>query len=176
MTAEAKKTVVVTGASTGIGWATVKVLVRSGWRAFASVRREEDAARLRAEFGEAATPLIFDVTDAGAVAAAARTVAEALGGRTLDGLVNNAGVAVPGPLLHLKPEDLSRQLAVNLVGPLIVTQAFAPQLGVDRSRTGPPGRIVMMSSVGGLNAAQHLNSFAIISSACTSAVSCRSSP
>jgi NAD(P)-dependent dehydrogenase (short-subunit alcohol dehydrogenase family) len=70
----------------------------------------------------------------------------------LFGLVNNAGMAVPGPLLHLKIADFERQLAVNLTGQLIVTQAFAPLLGADPARTGTPGRIVMISSVGGKNA------------------------
>ena len=152
MATEPNRTVVVTGASTGIGFACVKVLSGSGWRVFAGVRRREDAERLRSAFGEAVRPLVVDVTDAGAVAEAAREVGEALGGKTLGGLVNNAGIAVTGPLLHLKVADFERQLAVNLTGPLIVTQAFAPLLGADRSRSGPPGRIVMMSSVGGLNA------------------------
>jgi NAD(P)-dependent dehydrogenase (short-subunit alcohol dehydrogenase family) len=153
------RTVVVTGASTGIGHACAKVLAGNGWRVFASVRRREDAERLKQTFGHAVRPLIFDVADADAVASAAREVGEALAGKTLGGLVNNAGIAVVGPLLHVKIADFERQLAVNLTGPLIVTQAFAPLLGADRSRTGPPGRIVMMSSVGGLNAAPFLGPY-----------------
>ncbi|MGO9423512.1 SDR family NAD(P)-dependent oxidoreductase [Roseiarcus sp.] len=152
MSADSSKTVVVTGASTGIGWGCVKVLTEDGWRVFAAVRRTEDAERLTAAFGDAVRPLILDVTDSKGVAAAASEVDAALGGKTLAGLVNNAGIAVAGPLLHLKIEAFERQLAVNLTGPLIVTQAFAPLLGADRSRSGPPGRIVMMSSVGGLSA------------------------
>ena len=159
MASEPNKTVVVTGASTGIGWGTVKVLAADGWRVFAGVRREADAERLTSEFGDRVRPLIFDVTDADAVRAAANAVDEALGGRTLGGLVNNAGIAVPGPLLHLKPDDFARQLAVNLTGPLLVTQAFAPLLGADRARSGPPGRIVMISSVGGLNAAPFMGAY-----------------
>ncbi|RBP03452.1 hypothetical protein DFR50_1448 [Roseiarcus fermentans] len=159
MSAESKKTAVVTGASTGIGLGCVKVLAAGGWRVFAAVRRSEDAERLTKAFGEAVRPLLFDVTDVDAVARAAREVGEALGGRTLSGLVNNAGVAVAGPLLHLKIADFERQIAVNLSGPLIVTQAFAPLLGADRSRSGPPGRIVMMSSVGGLTAAPFLGPY-----------------
>ncbi len=148
----AKKSVVVTGASTGIGWGCVKVLVAGGYRVFGSVRRNEDAERLSKEFGEAFRPLIFDVTDPKAVSAAAEEVKEAIGRDALSGLVNNAGIAVGGPLLYLKIDDFARQLEVNLTGPLIVTQAFAPLLGVDRSRAGPPGRIVMISSVGGRSA------------------------
>ncbi len=89
------------------------------------------------------------MTDEAAVAAGAKKVEAALQGATLPGLVNNAGVSVAGPLLYLKVEEFRRQIEVNLVGQLIVTQAFGPLLGVDRSRKGAPGRIVMISSVGG---------------------------
>src|ERR1700704_2863369 len=98
------KSVLVTGASTGIGWGCVKVLIAAGFRVFGSVRRQADAERLAAQFGANFTPLIFDVTDAAAVAAGAKQVDEALGGATLFGLVNNAGIAVPGPLLLVKIE------------------------------------------------------------------------
>jgi len=148
----AHRSVVVTGASTGIGWACVKVLVANDFRVFGSVRKQADAERLSKEFGNNFTPLVFDVTDQAAVAAGAKQVAAALGDSTLFGLVNNAGMAVPGPLLHLKIADFEHQLAVNLTGQLIVTQAFAPLLGADRARKGAPGRIVMISSVGGKNA------------------------
>jgi NAD(P)-dependent dehydrogenase (short-subunit alcohol dehydrogenase family) len=153
------KSVVVTGVSTGIGWGCVKVLIASGFRVFGSVRKEADADRLVKEFGSNFTPLIFDVTDGAAVAKGAQQVEAALGGKTLAGLVNNAGIAVPGPLLELKIVEFERQLAVNLSGPLIVTQAFAPLLGADRSRRGAPGRIVMMSSVGGKNAMPFLGPY-----------------
>jgi NAD(P)-dependent dehydrogenase (short-subunit alcohol dehydrogenase family) len=153
------KTVVVTGASTGIGWGCVKVLIASGARVFGSVRKQADADRLSAEFGPNFTPLVFDVTDPAAVAAGARQVAAALGGETLSGLVNNAGIAVPGPLLELGIDAFEHQLKVNVTGQLIVTQAFAPLLGVDRSRNGAPGRIVMISSVGGKNAMPFLGAY-----------------
>jgi NAD(P)-dependent dehydrogenase (short-subunit alcohol dehydrogenase family) len=152
MAAASSKTVVITGASTGIGWGCVKVLAGSGWRVFAGVRKEEDARRIKATFGDRVTPLLFDVTDREAVTAAARAVDQALGGGTLAGLVNNAGITVAGPLLYLRIEDFERQIAVNLTGPLIVTQAFTPLLGVDSAGSGPRGRIVMISSVGGRNA------------------------
>jgi hypothetical protein len=153
------RTIVVTGASTGIGWACVKVLVAGGFRVFGSVRRAEDAERLAAQFGGNFTPLIFDVTDAAAVAAGAKQVQAALGGANLFGLVNNAGIAVPGPLLLVKIEDFEHQIAVNLTGQLIVTQAFAPLLGVDRAGSGGPGRIVMISSVSGKNARPFLGPY-----------------
>jgi NAD(P)-dependent dehydrogenase (short-subunit alcohol dehydrogenase family) len=146
------KTVVVTGASTGIGYACVKVLIAGGFRVFGGVRRQADADRLAKEFGANFTPLLFDVTDPAAAAATAGKVRTALAGETLVGLVNNAGIAVPGPLLELTIEDFRRQIDVNLIGQLIVTQAFAPLLGVDRSLNGLPGRIVMISSVSGKTA------------------------
>ena len=123
------------------------------------MRKQADADRLSKEFGANFTPLTFDVTDEAAIAAGASRVEAALGGETLFGLVNNAGIAVPGPLLSLKIDDFMRQLAVNLAGPLIVTQAFAPLLGVDRSRKGTPGRIVMISSVGGRNGPPFLGAY-----------------
>src|SRR5271165_501864 len=143
------KSVVVTGASTGIGWGCVKLLAASGFRVFGSVRKPADADRLSKAFGANFTPLVFDVTDEAAVAAGAKKVEAALQGATLAGLVNNAGVSVAGPLLYLKVEEFRRQIEVNLVGQLIVTQAFAPLLGAGPSRKGPPGRIVMISSIGG---------------------------
>ncbi|HTO41112.1 MAG TPA: SDR family oxidoreductase [Rhizomicrobium sp.] len=146
------KSIVVTGASTGIGHACAKVLLAAGYRVFGSVRKQADADRLKTEFGANFTPLIFDVTDQPAVLNAAVIVENALGGETLFGLVNNAGIAVAGPLLYLGLDEMRLQMEVNLISQLSVTQAFAPLLGADRSRKGDPGRIVMISSIGGKNA------------------------
>jgi NAD(P)-dependent dehydrogenase (short-subunit alcohol dehydrogenase family) len=143
------QSVVITGASTGIGWATAKLLVARGFRVFGSVRKQADADRLRSEFGANFTPLLFDVTDEAAVLAAAREVRAALGGETLTGLVNNAGIAVAGPVLELAADEFRRQMDVNVIGPIISTQAFGPLLGSDPSLKGPRGKIVMMSSVAG---------------------------
>ncbi|TMJ50163.1 MAG: SDR family oxidoreductase [Alphaproteobacteria bacterium] len=145
------QSVVITGASTGIGWATAKLLLDKGFRVFGSVRKQADAARLKSEFGANFTPLTFDITDEAAVLSAAREVRAALGGQTLAGLVNNAGIAVPGPVLELSADEFRRQLDVNVVGPIIATQAFGPLLGSDPSLKGPKGRIVMISSVAGKN-------------------------
>ena len=153
------KSVVVTGVSSGIGRGCAKVLTASGFRVFGSVRKQADAARLAQELGPNFTPLIFDVTDEAAVAAAANLVSATLRGETLFGLVNNAGIAVPGPLLYQKVEEFKRQIEVNLIGNLIVTRAFAPLLGVDGARKGAPGRIVMISSVGGRNASPFLGAY-----------------
>jgi NAD(P)-dependent dehydrogenase (short-subunit alcohol dehydrogenase family) len=143
------RSVVITGASTGIGWATAKLLIDRGFRVFGSVRQQADADRLRSEFGANFTPLLFDVTDEAAVLSAAREVRAALGGETLAGLVNNAGIAVPGPLLELPIEQFRRQMDINVIGPILAVQAFGPLLGSDPELKGPKGRIVMVSSVAG---------------------------
>jgi hypothetical protein len=145
------KSVVITGASTGIGWATAKLLLERGFRVFGSVRKQADADRLKSEFGANFTPVLFDVTDEAAVLAAAREVRDALNGETLAGLVNNAGIAVAGPVLELAADQFRRQMDVNVIGPIIATQAFGPLLGSDPSLRGPKGRIVMISSVAGKN-------------------------
>jgi NAD(P)-dependent dehydrogenase (short-subunit alcohol dehydrogenase family) len=145
------QSVVITGASTGIGWATAKLLLDRGFRVFGSVRKQADADRLSSEFGANFTPLLFDVTDEAAVLAAAREVRAALNGETLFGLVNNAGIAVAGPVLELAADEFRRQMDVNVIGPIIATQAFGPLLGSDPSLKGPKGRIVMISSVAGKN-------------------------
>src|SRR5688500_13028040 len=99
------KSVVITGVSTGIGHAAAHVLARRGFHVFGSVRKAADGERLADELGAAFTPLVFDVTDEAAVQAGARTVEKVLGGATLAGLVNNAGIAVAGPLLHLPLDE-----------------------------------------------------------------------
>jgi NAD(P)-dependent dehydrogenase (short-subunit alcohol dehydrogenase family) len=145
------RSVVITGASTGIGWATAKLLLDRGFRVFGSVRKQEDADRLKAEFGANFTPLKFDVTDEAAVLAAAREVRGELEGETLAGLVNNAGIGLAGPVLELSVDQFRRQMEVNVIGPVIAVQAFGPLLGADPSLHGPKGRIVMISSVAGKN-------------------------
>jgi NAD(P)-dependent dehydrogenase (short-subunit alcohol dehydrogenase family) len=150
----------VTGASTGIGRAIVETaLARGAASVFANVRKAEDAAALVESFGARVVPVVFDVCDEAGVEAGARQVEAALGNATLAGLVNNAGVAVPGPLLHVETKDLARQLDVNLLGVHRVTRAFAPLLGAGPGKSGPKGRIVMMSSVGGRVAAPFNGSY-----------------
>src|SRR5471030_927206 len=99
------RSVVITGASTGIGWATAKLLLARGFRVFGSVRKQADADRLKAEFGGNFTPLLFDVTNEAAVLGAVREVRAALGGETLTGLVNNAGIGVGGAVLELSADE-----------------------------------------------------------------------
>lgn len=154
------RSAVITGASSGIGRACVEKFVAEGWQVFASVRKAEDGERLKAEIGEAVIPLIFDVTDTEAVMKAGAFVREALMGSTLGALVNNAGIAVAGPLLHLPIEEMEKQMDVNVTGQLRAVQAFAPLLGADRSLSGAPGRIVNISSVAGFSAAPLVTPYA----------------
>lgn len=139
------KSYVVTGASTGIGLAAVKLLLSKGHRVYGSVRRAQDAVA-----HENFRPLLFDVTDDDAIFAAAAEVRRELNGETLAGLVNNAGIAVAGPVLHLKPAEFRKQFAINVTGAFVVSQAFLPLLGCDRSLRGAPGRIVNVSSMAGI--------------------------
>ncbi len=137
--------VLVTGASTGIGRATVLRLDAAGWRVFAGVRKQEDAEALRAAGSDRLEPLILDVTVPEQIAAAAERIGGATGG-TLDGLVNNAGVAIPSPLETIPLEEFRRQIEVNLTGQVAVTQALLPALRESR------GRLVFLSSIGGRQA------------------------
>ena len=139
------KAVLVTGASSGIGRDCALRLASSGFRVFAGIRRVEDGERLRAESSGAITPVILDVTDGASIAAAAQIVSRALDvaglGAGLYGLVNNAGIAVAGPLEMLSPKALRKQFDVNVIGQIAVTQAFLPMLRAAR------GRIIIMGSI-----------------------------
>jgi NAD(P)-dependent dehydrogenase (short-subunit alcohol dehydrogenase family) len=135
--------VLITGASTGIGRATALRLDAGGWQVFAGVRRDSDADSLREAGSERLEPLILDVTDPAQIAAAVERIAAAVGGAGLDGLVNNAGVSLPSPLETMPIEDFRRQVEVNLTAQVAVTQAM---LGLLREARG---RIVFISSIGG---------------------------
>lgn len=155
------KSIVITGVSTGIGYATAKLFTQQGIRVFGSVRNQADADRLSKELGNLFFPLIFDVTDAHKVQQAADLVREQLHGTTLDGLINNAGMVVAGALLYLPISDLQKQLDTNLIGQLIVIQAFTPLLGADKTLTGTPGKIINISSVQGKAAYPFAGAYAI---------------
>lgn len=143
----------MTGASSGIGEACARRLAGLGFQVFAGVRKPEDGERLRAQI-PGVTPLSIDVTDADSIARAAQTVREATGDAGLAGLVNNAGVAVPAPIEHQPIDDFRRQIEVNLIGQVAVTQAFLPQLRAAR------GRVVNVSSIGGKVAVPLLGAYA----------------
>jgi NAD(P)-dependent dehydrogenase (short-subunit alcohol dehydrogenase family) len=146
--------VVITGASTGIGEACALEMDRRNWRVFAGVRSAEAGQRLRQQASARLVPLLIDVTDRGQIAAAANSVADAVGPAGLAGLVNNAGIVVAGPVELIPLEDLRKEFEVNVVGQVAVTQAFLPQVRAAR------GRIVLMSSISGRVASPYLGPYA----------------
>jgi len=145
---------VITGASTGIGAACALHLDRLGWRVFAGVRRQADADTLKAQSSPRLTPISLDVTDTVSISTAASAVAGAVGQAGLGGLVNNAGIVVPGPIEFLPLTDLRRQLEINVVGQVAVTQAFLPLIRAGR------GRIVNMGSISGRMATPFTGAYA----------------
>lgn len=144
------KHILITGVSSGIGYATTDYLIGRGYFVFGTVRNKEDAKRLKASFGVNFHPLIFDVTDDKAVRDSYSEVAEIVGDEGLYGLVNNAGIAVPGPLKYLPLNQISHQLEVNVIGLLRVTQVFLPLLGGELATNLKPGRVINISSISGL--------------------------
>jgi NAD(P)-dependent dehydrogenase (short-subunit alcohol dehydrogenase family) len=146
----AARRVLITGASSGIGEATALRLAGAGWRVLAGVRSDVDGDRLRAAGGERLEPITIDITEPGTIAAAAA----ALGDEPLHGLVNNAGTALAMPLEFLPLDQLRRQLEVNLVGHVAVTQALLPNLRAAR------GRIVNVGSIAGRSALPFLGAYA----------------
>ncbi len=135
--------VVITGASTGIGEACALHLDGLGFKVFAGIRKKEDGCRLQEQASPRLSPILIDVTDSDSIAAAAEIVRRATGEVGLAGLINNAGVAIGGPLEFIPLEKLRRQLEVNVVGQIAVTQAFMPMLRMGR------GRVINMGSIGG---------------------------
>jgi NAD(P)-dependent dehydrogenase (short-subunit alcohol dehydrogenase family) len=135
------RAVLVTGASTGIGEACALRLAARGWRVYAGVRREGDAPA-------GTEAVLLDVTDEEQIRAAAGAISE------LDALVNNAGIALAAPLEFIPVRELRRQLDVNLVGAVAVTQAFLRQLRASR------GRVVFVGSIAGRSALPFLGAYA----------------
>ncbi len=144
--------ILVTGASTGIGLATVKHLASEGHKVFAGVRKQADADAVQ-RVGDNVVPLIVDVTDDSQRTAAAAIVEEHVRGTGLHGLVNNAGVATGGPLEHLPLDLLRNQLEVNVVGQVGMTQAFLPL--IRRAN----GRLVFVGSANGRVATPMLGAY-----------------
>jgi NAD(P)-dependent dehydrogenase (short-subunit alcohol dehydrogenase family) len=142
MNGSRRRSVVITGASSGIGRACALDLATNGFRVFAGVRKSKDAKELRAEGGEALVPLEIDVTKRRTIDEARGVVASALAQGGLDGLVNNAGIGTTAPVEFLSDEDLRQHFEVNVFGQIAVTQAFLPL--IHRA----VGRIVNIGSVG----------------------------
>ncbi|MBV8728026.1 MAG: SDR family oxidoreductase [Candidatus Eremiobacteraeota bacterium] len=132
--------VLVTGTSSGIGKAIVEELAAAGFTIFATVRNEVDRSAVEA-LHTRIRGILLDVTDRESVAKAAQTVEQC--GTPLEGVVNNAGIAIGGPLEYLPLDELRTQLEVNVIGSLAVTQAFLPQLRAVH------GRVIFIGSVAG---------------------------
>lgn len=146
--------VLITGCSTGIGYACALDLAARGWRVFAGVRRLEDGQRLCAAAEGDLLPVILDVTDSHSIQALTGELDAAVGDAGLSGLVNNAGILVPGPLELLSTDDFRRQIEVNLLGTHAVTRALLPLL-----RRGK-GRIVLVGSISGRVVPPHYGAYA----------------
>lgn len=144
--ANGKGAVLITGASSGIGEACALRLSEHGFAVLAGVRKESDGAALQQK-SAGITPVMIDVTDGTSIAGAGSAVAIAVGEAGLAGLVNNAGVALPGPIEFIEIDDLRAQLEVNVIGQIAVTQAFLPLI-----RKGN-GRVVNIGSIAGRAAA-----------------------
>jgi NAD(P)-dependent dehydrogenase (short-subunit alcohol dehydrogenase family) len=147
------KRILVTGASSGIGAATALHLDRRGMDVFAAVRSPGDGDNMLGEASDRLRLITLDVTDSGSIAKAMASVSECTGRAGLDGLVNNAGIGVPGPLEVIPVDELRRQLEVNVLGQVAVTQAALPLL------REAAGRIVFVGSVGGRLAAQFAGAY-----------------
>ena len=148
------RTVLITGASTGIGQACATTLAANGWHVFAGVRREQDADRLSTQSPGKITPVIIDVTDAATIQNARAQVESSLGDKGLVGLVNNAGIGLGGPIEFVDLDRLREQFEVNVFGQVRVIQAFAARLRQAK------GRMVNMSSISGRIAIPFLGPYA----------------
>jgi len=141
--------ILITGASTGIGYSLCKIYLDNGCRVFGSVRNDNDAKRLASDFGENFHPLVFDVSDHEAVNDSVTVVQEVIEDEGLACLINNAGIAVSGPVMHTSLADYQKQFDVNLFGVIAVTKAYLPLLGAVKNCKYKPGKILNMSSVSG---------------------------
>ena len=138
------KNVLVTGASTGIGYSSVQNLISSGYRVFGSLRNKSDADKLSEEFGDNFIPLLFDVRDEDAIKDAFQKVTDSIGNEGyLHALVNNSGIALGGPLQYLPTDIFRKQFEVNVFGVVTVTRTFLPLLGTKRGSKNK-GKIVMI--------------------------------
>lgn len=153
--------ILVTGANSGVGLALTERLIQDGNFVFGSVRSKKQGAELSVKLGKSFYPLYFDVTDETAIDKASKEVANVLDGRGLKGLVNNAGVVVPGPLLEMPPRLFREQIEINLIAPFILSQKFLPLLGAKKDRSFSPGRIVNVSSMSGVRTIPFLAAYSV---------------
>ena len=153
------RNILITGVSTGIGYGAVAEFIENGYRVYGSVRKQEDGERLKKDFGDNFTPLIFDLKDHKAIHMAARQLEKNIGDEGLAGLINNAGATQSGPLMHISVDLFREHLDVLLVGQLVVTQAFLPLLGAKKECRHPPGKILFISSISGKRTAPFMGPY-----------------
>ena len=144
-----KKSILITGVSSGIGHGTLSYFVKKGFHVYGSVRNSKDANKLKKIFEENFTPLIFDVTKEAQVKKAASIVKKDLQNSNLLALVNNAGVAISGPVLLQKVKDFEKQININLNGAFRVLKFFAPLCGAEKNNNSKKGVIFNISSISG---------------------------
>ena len=144
-----KKSILITGVSSGIGHGTLSYFVKKGFHVYGSVRNSKDANKLKRIFKENFTPLIFDVTKEAQVKKAASIVKKDLKNSNLLALVNNAGVAISGPILLQKVKDFEKQININLNGAFRVLKFFAPLCGAEKNNNSKKGVIFNISSISG---------------------------
>lgn len=154
------ETILITGTSTGIGYGTAKAFAGAGYRVIATVRNTEDAERLKRELGENIFPVLCDVTYPEHVASLPQYVKEISENGWLDGLINNAGIEIVDPAELQNMDDIRSQFETNVFGLISVTKALLPLLGTKENGQRHAGRIINISSVGGVIALPFLSSYA----------------
>ena len=139
------KKVVITGVSTGIGYSSAKILCNAGYTVYGSVRKSEDAERILDKLGDNFHPLMLDVTDSKAILESVKKVRSDLKpGECIAGLVNNAGIALGGPVTLIDAEIFRKQFEVNFFGLIAVTKAYLPLLGAFKGSNNQ-GKIINIS-------------------------------
>ncbi|TGK07739.1 SDR family NAD(P)-dependent oxidoreductase [Leptospira semungkisensis] len=153
--------ILITGVNSGVGLALTEKLIQEGSFVFGSVRSKNQGAALATKFGKSFYPLYFDVTDEAAISNAVQEVAKVLNGKSLNALVNNAGVVVPGPLMEMPVSSFREQIEINLIAPFLISQKFLPLLGAAKDHKFPPGRIINVSSLSGVRTFPFLSAYSV---------------
>jgi len=156
---ENERSIVITGCSGGIGYGLVRKFIDEGYIVFAGVRKQTDAEKLQNEFGKNVIPVIIDVTRKSTIQDSLKTVSEKLNGKGLGGLINNAGTVAPGPVMFMDMEQIKTMFEVNAYGPLEVSRAFLPLLGMQKNHNSKPGRIINITSGSGQLAVPFLGGY-----------------
>ena len=142
------KTILITGVSTGIGKSCAKILSSNNYKVFGTVRTEKDAEILKKELGKLFIPIIMDVTNEESIYKAKNAIEQQISNKKLDVLINNAGIALGGPIKYIDTDMFRKQFEVNLFGVVSVTNAFLKLLGATENNYHK-GKIIMISSISG---------------------------